>query len=305
MDDNKRVFQFAEFYKIIPSGVVCYKQIVSNVEKAGFNRYVFSRDVEKDITYRGELTVHSRRRLARVLQLLLEITESRWMINPITNKRFKFRLAFQTLTLSRPQEFITDSEIKKILLEPYLRRMRRHGMKNYVWKAERQRNGNIHFHLITDCFIPHNVIRNEWNNIQNRRGYIDRFFDKYGHRDPNSTDVKAVTSEKETTAYLLKYMMKNDDLNKQLPISPIEAKKRKGKLWDCSKNLKMRNQTADFLTDELFNHLEFIVKCGDARRLKEDYYQLFFFDSKNRRKLIPEKYRKAYDDFLKTVSQSA
>lgn len=305
MTAAERVLEFAEFFKVIPSGIVCYRRLVSSTESEGFNRYVFNNSEPKDITYKGEMTVHSRRRLARVLQLLLEITEPRWMLNPITKKRFKFRLAFQTLTLSRTQDFITDAEIKKLLLEPYLRRMRKRGMKNYVWKAERQRNGNIHFHLITDTFVPHNVIRNEWNNIQNRRGFIDKFYDKYGHRDPNSTDVKAVTSEKETTAYLLKYMMKPTEKAQQLSLTPLEAKRQKGKVWDCSKNLKLKNETADFLTDELYWHLDHLFKVGDARLVREDYYQLFFFDAANRNKLIPEKYRKSYQDYLSLVKSSA
>lgn len=305
MRDREYKSEFVDLYKIIPSGVVIYRQLVSEKESQGFNRYVFNRESEVDRTYKGEITIHSRRRLSRVLQLLLEITEQKWIINPITKKRFKFRLAFQTLTLSAPQEFLTDSDIKKLLLEPYLRRMRTKGMRNYVWKAERQQNGNIHFHIITDTFVPYSIIRNEWNNVQNRRGFIDRFKAKWGHDDPNSTDVKSVSSERETLAYLLKYMMKNDKEAKQLPLSPVEAKKRAGKVWDCSKNLKIKNETATFLDNQLFSHLEQLTDYGDVRKLEEEFYKLYFFDSTNRVKLIPEKYRQSYQDYLKLVKSSA
>ncbi|GAH86291.1 unnamed protein product, partial [marine sediment metagenome] len=45
----------------------------------------------------------------------------------------------------------------------------------YVWRAEKQENGNIHFHFIVDNFIPWNELRNTWNRIQQNLGYISRF----------------------------------------------------------------------------------------------------------------------------------
>lgn len=305
MREKEYQIQFIDLFKIIPSGVVVYRQLVSEKESPGFNRYVFSKESEADRTYKGEITIHSRRRLSRVLQLLLEITEPKWIINPVTKKRFKFRLAFQTLTLSAPQEFLSDSNIKKMLLEPYLRVMRKKGMRNYVWKAERQQNGNIHFHIITDTFVSHTVIRNEWNNIQGRRGFIEKFKAKWGHDNPNSTDVKSVSSERETLAYLLKYMMKNDKEAKQLTLTPVELKKRAGKVWDCSKNLKIKNETANFLDEQFYAHLERLFDYGDVRKLEEDFYKLYFFDAANRNKLIPEKYRQSYQNYLNLVKSSA
>ena len=48
-------------------------------------------------------------------------------------------------------------------------------MTDYVWKAELQKNQNIHFHLTTNIFIHHATIRTLWNNCINRLGYISEY----------------------------------------------------------------------------------------------------------------------------------
>ncbi|GAH22083.1 unnamed protein product, partial [marine sediment metagenome] len=42
----------------------------------------------------------------------------------------------------------------------------------YLWKAEKQKIGRIHFHIITDKFIPWWELRNVWNKHQQTLGYV-------------------------------------------------------------------------------------------------------------------------------------
>lgn len=290
-----------DFYKVNPTFIVVWRQLA---EQHAHNRFNFHDDntpQEKKTTYQGEITPHSRRRLNKAIQLLLDITEPRWIINPVTNKRQKFHLAFWTLTLSAPQYFKSDSDIKKELLEPFLRKMRKKGMRNYIWKAELQQNGNIHFHLLTDFFLPYTVIRDTWNNCQNKLGFIDDFQRRFGHNDPNSTDVRAVKSSTGIASYLSKYMLKPTEKNKQQKLSPVEAEKRKGKVWDCSQNLKIRNQHYDFLTDNLYSILRHLETSKQIKVKHEEFFKLFFIDKSQRQKLIPPENLQLYNDFINSV----
>lgn len=293
-----------DFYKINPTFIVVWRQLAERRTNNRFNFHEDNTPKEKKITYQGEITPHARRRLNKAIQLLLDITEPRWLLNPITQKRQKFHLAFWTLTLSAPQYFKSDSDIKKELLEPFLRKMRKKGMRNYIWKAELQQNGNIHFHLLTDFFLPYTVIRDTWNNCQSRLGYIDDFERRFGHRDPNSTDVRSVKSGSTIASYLSKYMLKPTEKNKQQKLSPVEAEKRKGKVWDCSQNLKIRNQHYDFLSDNLYSILRQLEANKKIRTHHEEFFKLFFIDKSQRQKLIPPENLQLYNEFIQSVKSA-
>ena len=80
------------------------------------------------------------------------------MINGATNyhnhRNFKFKLNLITLTLPSKQNEHSDNEIKHRALNNFFTQLRtKHNLVNYVWKAEKQKNGNIHFHIITDKFF--------------------------------------------------------------------------------------------------------------------------------------------------------
>ena len=123
--------------------------------------------------------------------------------------KLKFRLNMLTLSLSSPQMH-DDNTIKRELLQPFLDTLRKTWKCTiYLWRAETQKNGNIHFHLITDVYIPWWKIRNRWNDIQNKLGYVDRWKHKAKIKIPNSTDVHSIRHVKKLGAYLAKYCAKN------------------------------------------------------------------------------------------------
>jgi hypothetical protein len=116
--------------------------------------------------------------------------------------------------LPAPQ-FHSDTEIKKKCLNQFLTELKtKHGLNHYCWKAELQCNGNIHFHIVADVFISHEVIRLVWNRCVNKLGYIDKFELKHNHRNPNSTDIEAVRNSKQIGKYISKYIGKSLSLDK-------------------------------------------------------------------------------------------
>lgn len=125
----------------------------------------------------------------------------------IQKRHFTFKLNFITLTLSSKQKH-DDYFIKNKMLDIFLKWLKRKGVINYVWRAESQANGNIHFHITTNTYIHWRSIRDKWNSIQQIHGYLDSYFDSFYSLDPNSTDVKAVKNEGKAIRYIAKYMGK-------------------------------------------------------------------------------------------------
>jgi hypothetical protein len=175
--------------------------------------------------YTGKVTSGARKRILSAIDILLQITPTRSTWNPVTKKYFPFQLNFVTLTVS-DQRNLTAVESYQNLMKPFLRKLRSLGDFSYVWKAELQKRGQIHYHLATNTFLPWSDIRNNWNNLQRKHRYLDDYAMKNGHFNANSTDVHAISQIRDVGSYLAKYMGKDDTASIR------------GKVWDCSKNLK-------------------------------------------------------------------
>jgi len=85
----------------------------------------------------------------------------------------KFTLLTTTLCAAQAH---TDQEVRRLMLMPFLKALKyKHPGLNYMWFAEKQGNGNIHFHLILDKFVKWEVARALWNKAQERHGYVERY----------------------------------------------------------------------------------------------------------------------------------
>jgi hypothetical protein len=124
---------------------------------------------------------------------------------------FYFRLGFITLTLPTQQKH-TDEYIKEHMLQPLLYFMSRYYQTLYVWKAESQLNGNIHFHITVDTYIPWKAIATKWNQICAKHNYCKVFTDGTNDQNNASTQIKAVLSEKKCANDIGGYMSKKDRL---------------------------------------------------------------------------------------------
>lgn len=256
--------QYIPFVKITPSYICGFHQYQGpkrriwqkNLFRATQEENKLEEYNKEKQAYTGEITASSRKKLNQACELLFALAKKKKVILADSGKQFTFRVNFITLTLSAPQDKITDRELKESLLEPFLRIYRRKGMINYIWKAERQANGNLHFHIFSDCWVDKNDLTNTWNRLQAKLGFIEAFYNKHGHRHPPSTNVKAVKTEKGLQIYMLKYMLKPAEKGKQLEIGRSIEKKDIGKVWDCSLNLKLKNDTAEPVEDWQFELLE-------------------------------------------------
>jgi hypothetical protein len=177
--------------------------------------------------YSGEIKKGTKKRLTRAIDLLCQISQKRKVWSSQKRCYINHTLAFITLTISS-QTNITAREAYDKLLAPMLRWLRDScSCRTYVWKAEIQKRGQIHYHITTPSYIHYRAIRDKWNYLQRKAGLLDDYYNTHGSYDPNSTDVKKVKSIKNLAAYLIKEFTKT-----------YQNPETTGKLWDCSLNLK-------------------------------------------------------------------
>lgn len=138
---------------------------------------------------------------------------------------FSFRLAMITLTLTAPQCH-TDAEIKELCLQPFLNWLTRSHKCSFVWKAETQLNGNIHFHINVDKFIPWKSVRSKWNSLLAKQGYCKVFNDGSNDKGNAATDISSIKNEKGLAAVVGGYLTRNS-IEEKYHFALIEGKKRK------------------------------------------------------------------------------
>ncbi len=161
----------------------------------------------------AELSKKARRRIITAMQWMTYLSPNHSTYCKHQKMKFKFKINFLTLTLSGVQMH-SDKYIVHKMLRPMLKYLIRKGCTHYLWKAETQDNGNLHFHITTNHYIFWRSLRNKWNSIQKAHGYLKKYFDDHGNMDANSTDVHAVKNNKSIISYMTKYMLKADKFKK-------------------------------------------------------------------------------------------
>lgn len=98
---------------------------------------------------------------------------------------------------------------------------------NYLWKAETQKNGNIHFHIIIDEFIDKKIIERIWLNRMAALGYLSDYKKKTGKSNPPCTNVESLRDKTSSGAYVAKYIRK-DEGERQVV----------GRCWGCGDKIR-------------------------------------------------------------------
>ena len=236
------------------SALVCYMQSAEPIQRS--HKQLLTEQNLID-TYKGDISKLSKKNIARAVQLLVMASPWKWYLNPITNSKNRMRINFITLTFSC-SELINLKEGYNNSLKPFLRWLKEvQKCELYVWKAEYQKRGQLHYHITTNKFIHHTEIRNKWNYIQKQNGYLQEYWDKYGHYDANSTDVHAVYKIKDIESYLIKYVSKS-----------VGENKCRGKIWGCSEKLRGKQYyTLDYVHDDILDGIHNGVNSNELKRL--------------------------------------
>lgn len=263
----------------------------------------------------GIISKAAAKRIEKAIVWLLFHSKQKFIYDVELKKRFHFRINFITLTLPAAQFFTndhgitgalhSDDEIKKVCLNNFLNLCRQQfGLKNYVWKAEAQLNGNIHFHLVTDTYIRYDRVQELWNQSVELLGYVTRFKEKIGHSHPNSTDIHSVKHVKKIANYVSKYMSKNRAFKCIGELRNIQGKtveiyygtdqyrreaadkkegkvighiidgpirKIEGRLWFLSRSLSKCKPIRINETDYQFEDLQTVIQKGDLFQFNTDF----------------------------------
>lgn len=187
------------------------------------------------------ISENSRRNLRDKINYLHTFANARTITTYTGKTIYNFKCAFVTLTLPSAQKTPTHA-VSKELLDPLLQVLRqRLKMENYVWRLEFQKNGNVHYHIVTDTYIDYHFVSQQWNNILEKHGYISDYAAKmkslgwsgylatYGQnpktnkadlferwqkgesqlwRQPNTADVRNVAGNRNIGGYISKYFSK-------------------------------------------------------------------------------------------------
>lgn len=199
-----------------------YEGIVRRKSKSPLAKQLSSNPYREAIRISG-LSKKASGRLKDAIRLLIDCSDFKSVYSDKTKSWWRFKNNFVTLTLPS-QQVHTDLEIHTKVFVEFIRAWkRRDNNLLYVWKAETQENGNLHYHLITNSYMHHVELRRLWNHYCNKLGYLDRSNSK----DPNSTDIHAVKGSKNLIAYAIKYMSKKEE-GRRVPTI---------RKWYCSKAL--------------------------------------------------------------------
>ena len=203
----------------------------------------------------------------------------------------------QFITLTLPAEQVhTDQEITKIILGTFLDRCRKVGLlSNYVWRAEKQKNGNIHYHILTDTFCSFSMLRNYWYIACRQLGYMQAYKEKFsamslyeysnqpfnkgkglseiaaaygrGVRNqwsqPPACHTEQCTTAAEVSRYISKYVSKGEKENPNIVT---------GRVWACSQSVSMA--VKEFKGDKEFNQFWFEYALFMLK--KKEYVTDFF-----------------------------
>lgn len=259
----------------------------------------------------GFLSDHALRKMSKSLSYLLCLSEKKKVYSKLQKKYITFRIVFVTLTLPSTQVH-TDKEITNICFNQFLIELNKyHNVKKYIWRAEKQENGNIHYHLLINEFIEYQELRKRWNRIINKLGYVDIYQQrmklyfrngfklsenpndkrtveeqrkayligqKSDWRSPNSTDIHDTRKVKSITAYVSKYLKKQPKVNLDESEEENEKMLVKGRLWSCSQNLS--NITGcDLIEDwEVSDELEKVAEQSKCKIYKDTYFSVIYVD---------------------------
>lgn len=221
-----------------------------------------------------------------------------------------FQVSFVTLTLPVKQ-FHSSAEIKEKCLNRFFVDLRaKYNIKNYIWKAEFQKNGNIHFHVTLDKFVHYMALRQVWNVAIEVLGYVSKYqskfinltFEQYvtkrvfnsaseeqirsaynfgvesAWKKPNTTDVKKVRNVRQLAGYLTKYMAKGLVSNSKPTAAQKKAVKEfSGRIWFCSTSISRLGTVKLFYSMELRNIVYFIEKIKGVLISTSDYAKTILF----------------------------
>lgn len=249
--------------------------------------------------YSGTMSDGARKRMAKAITIMCQGCRSKWKMNPFTGQLQYHNLTFLTLTIHSPSRNVPAREAYEKMLAPFLRWLReKHNVRTYVWKAELQKRGQLHYHMTFPNMIHLQDVRDKWNSLQREAGYLDEYAKQHGHYNANSIDIVSTKNVKGLARYIVKELVKEIDarrleISKELEentnadpheVDTIadfllgEETRINGKVWDCSNNLSGKNYFCVPLTKQAIDKIDQFCADPETFYIEDDFYRLVVLD---------------------------
>jgi len=306
------------------SAVVYSERLFSSAHSRLFARQNMSK-IRKG-RYSGRMTEGARKRLSKAICLLVQSAKPSWITNTVTGRLHYHRLSFITLTIASDKN-ITARQGYDLLLNHFLDWLTRtKGVKSFIWKAELQTRGQLHYHITVPNFIDHREIRDKWNELQHRAGLLDGFFQKFGHYKPPSTDIADVRKVRNMERYLIKELAKSIDarlagirkkVSRMVYTGEIDAADAKakteelmsaaltteGRLWGCSNNLSKGKYFDMVLENRHDDKINQWKAAGNVREVRGDFFSILYFEDIDIEQLFDPSERKRFHEHIRGICQ--
>lgn len=303
-------------FSLEPNKLVLYTRFDKMSQDLAYPEYVRQYTAKEPLIksfHNFKISENAYRSLKRKINWLYYLSKKKDITTYSGKRIFSFRCAFITFTLPSSQKTNTG-DVTKRLFNHLLTVLRdRYGLVNYVWRLEFQRNGNVHYHMVTDSYIDYHAVLKIWNKILNTEGYINEYAEKHmamslndyvsryskndkskfkilkkryfigkceGWKNPNTVDVKSVISKSKIANYVSKYFGKADKSGCSSNPLDNEENSKSLRLWFCSRSLSKLKTISDYLQHVDFKPEALVRFCQKFRRVRLEYAVIYFFELK-------------------------
>lgn len=280
-------------------------------EKNAFTGQKFEHLLDSKRSAQGKVSPIARRKMLKSLDYLLFVTKEKTVSTNYNGRKFAMKIAFVTLTLPSKQVH-SDNEIKNTCLNQLIIELKKYyHVKNYIWRAEKQKNGNLHFHIVVNKFIPYQELRDRWNRIINKLGYVDSYRDsqmdfhhngfrlrknllptwsakkqkqafergaKTHWNSPNTTDIHSIRKIRDIKSYMAKYLSKDEIKQAIEQKKDINLLLVSGRIWGCNQELSNIKGAQALIQGDVQDEIETILSASDIKIFKNPYFTVIYFD---------------------------
>jgi hypothetical protein len=346
-DKNNR-FSFVPKLSIRPDKIVWYQEVIKrklglpddiqeNILSQKSTKIATTPSAVKQPehnTHNFQLSAKAATRIKEKVTWLYELARNKTIVTSSGKIINSFKMNFITLTLPAKQRHST-AEITANCLNQFLIEMKKSvNLENFVWRLEYQKNGNVHYHIATDCFIEFEYCRAVWNRCIGKLGYVEDYhnifsklsFQEYNARVnsdgstdikivseryavgkrsawrmPNTVDCRAVANAKNIAFYISKYITKREPMKISEETTARDSACSNMRLWFCSRSLSKLDKIS-FYIEECYELAErAIAAMTEFKTMIFDYCKCFYFSTKNQSNECKALFWRLFNDYALSV----
>lgn len=205
---------------------------------------------------KGVLSDNSMKKIRLAVQWLVFLAEKKKVWENSSQSFVLYRAGLATVSLPTGCTNVSEGFFRDSLLNSIISAMNyRWGLKNYIWKIERQKNGTLHAHITIDKFINHKWLLEKWCTTLDKHGLLEEYRTKF--QSMNLKDYVRYRKSTDYSGYRVRF------LSEALYVKAIIKAYRKGE----SDNWSKPNCTDIHAVRDVKNLASYMVKymCKDPK----------------------------------------